>query len=675
VRSSKRRVKLIYIALVAVLFIMAFPQSAYADTGNFTYIITESGVVITGYEGEDSNLNIPKEIEGLTVVEIGENAFSDSVTLTDIVIPEGITNIGDSAFDNCTNLVGVRFSGDAPTIGDLVFRNCSTDLVIYYDPDKNGFDNPWNGLFAEAYPVETEPSETEPIAVTGIILNKTTAVLKVGASLRLKPTVNPTDAENQNISFSSNNTDIITVDEEGILSAKSKGEAIITATTVDGGFTATCVVTVCDPLLVPSGEFAAPLSYDTIKISWSEVSEAAAYKIYRAKAADGVYSKIGTVNNTEFIDRGLKKGTVYYYKVRAYKIIKDVTIHSKYTSVIRVNTLDESIGATLFLYMSNINNRDNVFKRAVEIHYGDPTNTCAITVSEAFRRINLSIPTTTVRTNQVEDQLKARGWKREMDLTLLQPGDICFTTDKYGNYLGGHSTHVFIFMGWANKEKTIMNICDNQVYRYGSVFHTRPIFRTSLTDATAFFYHTDLPSVSSILKIPSAVKADPIAYNKVKLSWKAADSAYGYYIYRATSKYGSYTRLASARSTTYTDATVATGKTYYYMVRAYNNIGTTKIYGSYSDKYSAMPTLSAPTTLTKVFYSTKAKLSWKAVSGAKGYVVYRSTSKNGTYTRVGSTFLTSYTNSSLVSGKTYYYKVRAYRYVGSTVVYSKYSYV
>ena len=72
----------------------------------------------------------------------------------------------------------------------------------------------------------------------------------------------------------------------------------------------------------------------------------------------------------------------------------------------------------------------------------------------------------------------------------------------------------------------------------------------------------------------------------------------------------------------------------------------------------------------------QAKLKWKKISNAQGYVVYRATSKNGKYKAVstikkGSTV--SYTNKKLTSKKTYYYKVRAYRVVNGKKVYSGYS--
>lgn len=66
---------------------------------------------------------------------------------------------------------------------------------------------------------------------------------------------------------------------------------------------------------------------------------------------------------------------------------------------------------------------------------------------------------------------------------------------------------------------------------------------------------------------------------------------------------------------------------------------------------------------------TSAKLSWTKVSGATGYEVYRATSKNGTYTKVATVKTRSYTNKKLKSGKTYYYKVRAYKKKGNTTVY------
>ncbi|MGN0550517.1 MAG: Ig-like domain-containing protein [Acutalibacteraceae bacterium] len=73
-----------------------------------------------------------------------------------------------------------------------------------------------------------------------------------------------------------------------------------------------------------------------------------------------------------------------------------------------------------------------------------------------------------------------------------------------------------------------------------------------------------------------------------------------------------------------------------------------------------------PTKLTvKKASGTSAAISWSKQTGAKGYMIYRSTSKNGTYTKIKTTTSTKYTNTGLKKGKTYYYKVRAYVTIGN----------
>jgi fibronectin type 3 domain-containing protein len=66
-------------------------------------------------------------------------------------------------------------------------------------------------------------------------------------------------------------------------------------------------------------------------------------------------------------------------------------------------------------------------------------------------------------------------------------------------------------------------------------------------------------------------------------------------------------------------------------------------------------------------------LEWSKVKGADGYQVYASDSQNGTYTRIKITKGTGATDESLLTGKTRYYKVRAYRKVNGKAVYGSFS--
>ncbi len=86
--------------------------------------------------------------------------------------------------------------------------------------------------------------DDQKISVKGVSLNATTATVEAGNTYQLTATVQPTNATNTNVTWSSDKTDIATVDEKGLVTAKAAGTANITVTTEDGSKTATCAVTV-----------------------------------------------------------------------------------------------------------------------------------------------------------------------------------------------------------------------------------------------------------------------------------------------------------------------------------------------------------------------------------------------------------------------------------------------
>ena len=82
------------------------------------------------------------------------------------------------------------------------------------------------------------------VPVTGVTLNKTSTSLYVGDTETLTATAEPSDATNKNVTWSSDDTSVATVDASGLVTAVAPGTAVITVTTADGGKTATCTVTV-----------------------------------------------------------------------------------------------------------------------------------------------------------------------------------------------------------------------------------------------------------------------------------------------------------------------------------------------------------------------------------------------------------------------------------------------
>lgn len=90
--------------------------------------------------------------------------------------------------------------------------------------------------------------EDPTVYVTSIALNKTSATITEGETLQLSATITPEDATNKNVIWSSSDDAVATVDTNGEVIGIAVGEATITATTEDGGFTAECVVTVIIPV-------------------------------------------------------------------------------------------------------------------------------------------------------------------------------------------------------------------------------------------------------------------------------------------------------------------------------------------------------------------------------------------------------------------------------------------
>ena len=174
--------------------------------------------------------------------------------------------------------------------------------------------------------------------------------------------------------------------------------------------------------------------------------------------------------------------------------------------------------------------------------------------------------------------------------------------------------------------------------------------------------------VKSVTPKPSApvVKIGHSASSgKPQLTWNAVSGATSYKVYRATSQKGTYSLLGTVTATSYTNTGAKAGVTYYYKVKAVNSAGES----AYSNVVSGRATV---TTLTMGHSASSGKpqLTWKTVSGAASYKVYRATTKNGAYSVINTTKALTYTNVGAALGTTYYYKVEALNASGKSLGFS-----
>ena len=169
--------------------------------------------------------------------------------------------------------------------------------------------------------------------------------------------------------------------------------------------------------------------------------------------------------------------------------------------------------------------------------------------------------------------------------------------------------------------------------------------------------YSETRSIGKKPAAPTLTVSGNSSSGKPVLKWDAVTSAMEYQVYRKVGKDGSYKKMTTVTGTTYTDKSAEAGKTYYYKIRAVSETGITSDYSSEKARTCDLP--QPKVSVTNVASSGKIKLTWEKVSGATKYEVYRATSKNGTYSKLGSTTNTSYTNTGASAGKTYYYKVKA----------------
>ncbi|MGN0468360.1 MAG: DUF6273 domain-containing protein [Acutalibacteraceae bacterium] len=178
-------------------------------------------------------------------------------------------------------------------------------------------------------------------------------------------------------------------------------------------------------------------------------------------------------------------------------------------------------------------------------------------------------------------------------------------------------------------------------------------------------YFNILPSKTSSLTASQTTTS-------IKATWKAVTGASGYKVTLYTSK-DKVVKTIDTTKTTYTFSKLSKGTTYKVRVTAYKTIDSKKVSSSIYTQLTTATKTDAPSIKVSSSAKKTVKVSWSKVTGATEYTVYYSTSKNGTYKKLGSTIGTSYTYNKLSSGKTYYFKVIANKKVGRTTINSAYS--
>jgi len=154
----------------------------------------------------------------------------------------GVTEYTVSVADNISSIVlSANANNSAAYVDGIGTMSLEPGINIFYITvtAENGD--------RQIYTVTVNRAAPPVIDVTGVSLDKSSLEMKTGNTEQLTATVLPSDATYPDVTWSSSDTSVVVVSATGLVTAKGEGTATVKVTTDDGGFTATCSITVSKP--------------------------------------------------------------------------------------------------------------------------------------------------------------------------------------------------------------------------------------------------------------------------------------------------------------------------------------------------------------------------------------------------------------------------------------------
>lgn len=290
-------------------------------------------------------------------------------------------------------------------------------------------------------------------------------------------------------------------------------------------------------------------------------------------------------------------------------------------------------------------------------------------LTQAVKEASTTIPDPTPTVDKV------KGFK----VTGSTTSKISLAWDKVDDCTG---YKIYRYDASSNSFKLLKTISNNNTLTYTNIDKTSAttyrykIRAYKVVDSKTIYsdYSDEIKATTNPLKPKFA--SSSATKNSVTLNWNKISRADGYEVYRYNTSSKKYSLIGQTNVDTiaYTDLSRTSATSYTYKIRAYKLVDGVKYYSSYSDSLKVVTKPLTPIVTLKSTVAGKATVTWSNTSSkATGYKVYMATSKTGTYQLVKTTTAKSYTKTGLTKGKTYYFKVRAYRTVDGKNIYSDYS--
>ncbi len=438
-----------------------------------------------------------------------------------------------------------------------------------------------------------------------------------------------------------------------------------------GGYEGThssCVSRKVQILPAPSGfSVASGTRVSSISMSWSSVSGARGYIIYRSADQGDTYEPVDTVSWNSYIDSTVSTDT-YYYRVAAYNERGIGTMSSYKTGyTLRPPTLKatSSTSSTIELSWSTVSSAQMFY-----IYRGTTTTSLVLTDSttqntfsdvppeykEYYYCLTMRISGEVTLPGKIVSAARLRREPTGLTVTELENGCLIM----WDNYPGADR---YLLSRTATSTGT-------NTYRVV----TDTFYRDITTSTTKFYYKIAAEVDSSLSPYTGTIRAGalqlpmtPVAIAAngtaagIRISWEMSENSSmpsGYIILRGAQSPENVVFLDSTTETIYFDS-VADTLHYYYQIAAYNNKGI----GTFSQPYSAKrlpPGFPSTINPSNGYFASKIVIDWSSVPGVTGYRCYRSTATSGSYELIGTTTGTQLIDTTCLPNKWYFYKVSSF---------------
>ena len=589
--------------------------------------VTKIGSSAFGYCSSLTSVSI-----GSGVISIGSGAFCGCSSLRSVTIPDGVVIIEDSTFSNCARLTSVTIPNSVKRIERWAFSYCSKLKDVYYNgnveswlgidvtaydsnPCTNGGNLYFNGVLAADVVIPDGVTGIEPNAFVGCGSLTSVVIPSSVTSIGADAFYNCANLKSAKIG-----NGVKSIGDYAFYNCKS-----LTSMTIPDSVTS-----------IGKGAFYRCSSLASVVIPGSLTSIGdRVFESCSSLTSVVIPSGVTSIGNDAFSGCGLKSVTI---PNSVTSIGEQAFASCSLTSVVIPSSVT-SIGACAFHWCNKL--RDIAYggtKEAWDAAGYTPTSN----VNVHYNRTSLDGHY--VQIERVEPSCYKKGYiKYRCACGYEYTEDLATLVH---NYVDTVEQPTCTSVGY--KLRKCSNCGDSytieSIAALGHNYKNGKCTRCGAAD----------PNYKPAPKAPE-LKITTSA-GKPKIYWNAVDGAVKYWIYRSTDG-KNFKYYDSTTKTSYTNNSTSIGSTYYYKVKAVAVADGKNLASDYSVSKGILCKPAAPTVSINRSNG-KPKLSWKAVSGATKYWIYRSTD-GVNFKYWDSTTKTSYTNSGAESGKKYYYRVKA----------------